>query len=605
MSNMIEKRILMALVAIVSVVSDILAQTDTTIYLDPAVVTGTKIEISKKLVPLAVSQITQSDIEQSGEINVLPMLNDVAPGVFVTERGILGFGVATGAAGKVSIRGLGGTPNTQVLMMIDGHPQYAGLFSHPLPDAYVSSDVEKVEIIRGPASVLYGANAMGGVINLITKRAEQPGWHGQLQAGWGSFGTQRYSASTQWTAGKWGIFAALNHDRTNGVRDSSDFRITNGYLKVTRELSEHWHAMADFNVAYFDYSDPGPTFAPASQYMDIERGKIAISLRNQYDRSSGTFQAYYNFGNHQISDGFSSVDHNAGFTLHQSFSLSKSGTLTAGLDFKNYGGNANRGFRANEDLSINELGIYTYYQHLLTDRFAINGGLRWENNEFFGNFLSPFAGTTLSVSDQSTLKGAVSRGFRSPAIFEMFLFLPNPELQPESLWNYELSYQYDLGGKLSLEATGFVMEGDNLIQLVFGPGGPARQNVANISHHGLELGARYLPLPGLKFTGNFSYLGMKDPLLAAPKYQFNFITQFNRDPYSFRLALRQISKLYTSLDPQTAENYTLLNLHATWKIAPTLQLQGSLRNLLDQSYQINAGYPMPGINWRIGFRWHF
>ena len=84
---------------------------------------------------------------------------------------------ASGAAGGISIRGIGGSPNTQMLVLIDGHPQFMGLMGHPLPDAYVASDVERVEVVRGPASILYGTNAMGGVINIITravyKRQEQ------------------------------------------------------------------------------------------------------------------------------------------------------------------------------------------------------------------------------------------------------------------------------------------------------------------------------------------------------------------------------------------------------------------------------------------------
>ena len=533
------------------------------------------------------------------------MLNDVAPGIFVTERGILGFGVATGAAGRVSIRGLGGSPNTQVLMMIDGHPQYAGLFSHPLPDAYVSSDVEKIEIIRGPASVLYGANAMGGVINLITKKAAQPGWHGRIQASLGSYQTQRYSASVQWKKDKLGFFAALSHDRSDGVRDSSDFRITNGYLKLDYDISDHWEAMADLTLASFDYSDPGPVMTPFPQYMDIKRGKAALSIRNDYERSSGTFQAYYNFGDHTISDGFNSVDHNVGLTLHQSFYLSQSGTLTAGLDYKNYGGNANRGFRANEDLSINEWALYTYYQQLISQKYSISAGIRWENNEFFGDFLSPFAGVTAAISKGSTLKGSLSRGFRSPAIFEMFLFLPNPDLQPESLWNYELSYQYDLGRSFSVEATGFVMEGSNFIQLVFGPGGPMRQNVGQISHRGFELAAKYTPFNGLHLSGNYSYLSTEKPILAAPRHQLNWIVRFDQKKYALRLALRQIKGLLTGLNPEVEQDYALVNLHSTWKVTPSLQLQAMLLNLLDESYEINAGYPMPGLNWRVGLRWMF
>lgn len=122
---------------------------------------------------MSVSQITAKEIEQTGHHNVLQTLNSFVPGIFVTERNILGFGVATGGSGGISIRGISSQPNTSVLVLIDGHPQYQGIFGHPLPDAYVASDVKKVEVIRGPASILYGSNAMGGVINMITKNARE------------------------------------------------------------------------------------------------------------------------------------------------------------------------------------------------------------------------------------------------------------------------------------------------------------------------------------------------------------------------------------------------------------------------------------------------
>ena len=112
--------------------------TGDTISLEEVVVTGSKIEVSRKLIPVSVTQISKQNIENTGEINILSALGTFAPGVFVTERNILGFGVSSGASGSISIRGISGSPNTNVLVLIDGHPQYQGIFGHPLPDAYVA-----------------------------------------------------------------------------------------------------------------------------------------------------------------------------------------------------------------------------------------------------------------------------------------------------------------------------------------------------------------------------------------------------------------------------------------------------------------------------------
>lgn len=87
----------------------------------------------------------------------------------------MGYGVSNGAAGGISLRGIGGSPTTGLLVLIDGHPQYMGLMGHPIADAYQSMLAEKVEVVRGPASVLYGSNAMGGVINIVTRRQREDG----------------------------------------------------------------------------------------------------------------------------------------------------------------------------------------------------------------------------------------------------------------------------------------------------------------------------------------------------------------------------------------------------------------------------------------------
>jgi outer membrane cobalamin receptor len=184
------KAIFTALLMLIANLAISQSPTDT-LNIEEVVVTGSKTEIARKLVPVSVSQISKKDIENTGEINVLPTIGNYAPGVFVTERNILGFGVATGGSGSITIRGISSSPNTSVLILIDGHPQYQGIFGHPLPDAYVATDVEKVEVIRGPASILYGSNAMSGVVNIITNKQRQDGLTSNLGASYGSYNTQK------------------------------------------------------------------------------------------------------------------------------------------------------------------------------------------------------------------------------------------------------------------------------------------------------------------------------------------------------------------------------------------------------------------------------
>ncbi|MDP4228623.1 MAG: TonB-dependent receptor plug domain-containing protein, partial [Bacteroidota bacterium] len=110
-----------------------------TVNLDEVVVTGTPVKVNKNNVPMSVSVISRQQISESDESALLPILNGRVPGLFVTERGITGFGVSGGGTGQITMRGIGGDPTTGVLILIDGHPQFMGIFGHPLSDSYIAS----------------------------------------------------------------------------------------------------------------------------------------------------------------------------------------------------------------------------------------------------------------------------------------------------------------------------------------------------------------------------------------------------------------------------------------------------------------------------------
>lgn len=126
------------------------------IRLEEVVVTGTMPKVNMRNIPMSISVINNAQIQNRLEPSLLPLLTEEIPGLFITQRGIMGYGVAAGAAGGMSIRGIGGAPTSGVLVLIDGHPQYMGLMGHPLADSYQSMMTERVEVVRGPASVLYG-----------------------------------------------------------------------------------------------------------------------------------------------------------------------------------------------------------------------------------------------------------------------------------------------------------------------------------------------------------------------------------------------------------------------------------------------------------------
>lgn len=593
---------------------DALAQlslTDT-IEIEEVVVTGTPVKVNRNSVPMAVSVVTRAQIEETGESALLPVLNGKVPGLFVTERGVTGFGVAQGSAGQISIRGIGGNPTTGVLMLIDGHPQFMGIMGHPLPDSYVASDVERVEVIRGPASILYGSNAMGGVINIITREQTQQGVRGNARISYGSFNTQKYMGSAGYKKNRFSAFVSLNRDKTDGHREHSEFEINNGYVKLGYKISENFHASTDFSLAGFEAADPGPDTlnAPIGEKIDITRGYWAMTLQNEWNKISGAVKLFYNFGEHNITDGFHSNDHNYGINFYESLKLFEGNNITFGVDYMNYGGKAENLKAMNgsgivfADTTISETGVYGFVQQKLANSFTLNAGLRFQNHTAYGNQWVPSAGFAWQLNESTNWKGTVSKGFRSPTIRELFLWGPNPDLNPETIMNYETGISKNFfENKLNAEITFFSVNGDNMIIRVPMEG---LRNSGEISNKGIEFSATGHPNEKLRIESTYSYTNMENPVYATPEHQLFLSAHYSWKKFQLMGSVHQIVDLDNDPSPVVnKEDYTMLKAKAVYKITPTIKWHLSGENLLNENYQVNRYYTMPGTTVFTGIGFSF
>ena len=595
--------------------------------IDEVVVTATRASVNRSNVPMTISVVNREEIEESSESALLPILSEYVPGMFVTQRGVTGFGSGSGA---ISMRGVGGSPTTELLVLIDGHPQYMGIMGHHLPDAYVASDVEKVEVIRGPASILYGSNAMGGVINIITRKQDKDGYSVNGQVMYGSYNTQKYMANGGFKKGKFSSFLSINHDQTDGHRPNSDFSITNGYIKLGYKLNEHFQMWGDASLASYKAQDPGTVMNPLIDNLaDIFRGVASLTIENNHDKVSGALKFFYNFGNHKINDGyyegdspkdyfFRSKDHNYGITFYESFRLLPGNLITAGIDYKNFGGKAWDDYTdANPDLvllpdtSLYELAGYVIVQQTLFDKLTVSAGIRIEKNERYGTEWVPQGGLAYRPFRHTVLKASVSKGFRSPTILEMYMFPPqNPDLLPERMINYEVSAEQGFfANRLIVGLTGYVANGSNQIMTQMVDGSPKNLNSGAFKNKGIELAVQWNILKNLNVRGNCSFLDMKKPILNSPEQQAYIMANYRLDKWTLSAGYRYIHGLYSKLQdttPSVTENYGLVNAKISYRLSKAWDFFLKGENLADQSYETMYGYPMPGItvfggiNLRIG-----
>lgn len=589
-----------------------------TIILDDIVVTGTMPKVNLRNVPMSISVVTGNKITQRLQPSLLPLLAEEVPGLFISQRGVMGYGVAAGAAGGMSIRGIGGSPTSGVLVLIDGHPQYMGLMGHPLADSYQSMMTERVEVVRGPASVLYGSNAMGGVINIITRKQESDGSHKSAQFSYGSYNTLSAELSGGFRKSQFYTNGSLSYNHSDGHRENMDFEQFNGYIKAGYDFTDNWNSFIDVNLSKSLSSNPGTVTSPIiDNDADILRGVASASLENNYDNTSGAVKLFYNFGTHNINDGyndyssfipdyrFRSNDQMFGASAYQSFSFFEGNKTTAGIDLQRFGGEAITKF-PNEpardstqvDIHLNNVAVYLNVQQTVMDeRLTFNAGIRLDHHELNGSEWVPQLGLSFTPTSYTSIKGILSKGFRNPTIRELYMFPPrNADLKAERLMNYEISLLQmlpEIG--ISLGINLFYIKGDNIIQTQIVEGRPLNVNSGEVENRGFEVTANYNISEELRLSANYSLLDMTYKIIGAPEHKFYVNANYNIGNWEISSGVQYLGNLYTAVRPEpVTENVWLWNARVNYKALEWLNIFVRGENLLGEKYEINIGYPMPG-----------
>lgn len=584
--------------------------------LSEVIVTGSNEAVGRNLLPYTVSTIGESQLEATGSTQLLSAVSGLVPSLFVSERNIFGFGISNGGSGGIKIRGVGGAPTNAVLMMVDGQPQFAGIYSHHVADFYQTEYVDRVEVLRGPASVLYGSNAMGGVINVITKNASSDGVRTTLTSQYGSYNTWLSSLTNTVRYDRFSSLVSLAYDRTDGVKKDFDFNQKNLYAKVAYDFSPNWSAAADYSLMQFIGNDPiYPTLSnPESTdvyHQDIIRGEASVSATNRYAGTGGSIRAYYSYGNHFVDDPrhFHSVDDRMGVIVYQNFSPWGGAKATVGFDFDRYtgkipvsGGNHHSpgSLSTMSRKSIMEYSPYvTLSQSLLNDILTVNAGLRMANSNRFDTQWIPQAGVAVH-SGGWRFKTSLAKGYRNPSFREMYLYrTANPALRPESMMNYEITVGRHFSRHLDFDITAYYSRGADMIQTV----DMKNVNTGKFINKGVELSARSHPVDRLQIWATYSYLHSSiRNLTAAPKNQYYLGLGWDAFPkFHVNAELKGVDGLYVA-DGISHQTYATVNLRMVYKIMTRLELFVNLDNITDTDYEINRGYTMPGFTAMGGFK---
>ena len=616
-------RLLLTGVCMVCMVAHAEESVTDTVRMDEVVVTGSRLATDVRYLPMTLNIVDRERLTLNERTSILPTVMEEVPGVLVTSRGIMGYGVSTGGSGSMSVRGLS-SGSGQMLVLIDGHPQYQGIFGHSIADSYQTLIADRVEVLRGPASLLYGSNAMGGVMNIVTRSLpEVPGsgcsQHTTVNVGAGSFGTVQAEASNQLRAGRFTSTAAAHYRRSDNHRPRMGFEQYGGFLSLGYMLSEHWNASAVADVTHFNASNPGTILSPKyDNDQSITRGSASLLIENRYERTSGALSVYDNYGNHHIDDGYSaggrpqtdyfrSRDAVAGVSLYQSLCASPSTRLTVGFDYRHIYGRAwyedkltgatvktpQRTMQSTHDHE-NELAGYADMSQELTRYVTLNAGLRYNHHTSAGSEWIPQAGLVIRPIDTGEFKFMFGKGFRNPTLKDMFLYGPaNEKLMAERMLNYELGWRHRLGA-LTYGLNLFLIDGRNMIQTVPVDGKMLNMNTGAFRNKGIEAEAAWKVNSHWRLNTNHSYLHTDARIVGASDYTGYVGADCLYGKFSAAAGLQQLAGLCTkTTDGAPKEHATLLHMTLAYRFCPALKVWARGENLLAQKYEINDGYPMP------------
>ncbi len=593
--------------------------------INTVVVTGTRSAADIRHLPMTVTTVGRDQLTANERTNILPTLMEQVPGLSVTSRGVMGYGVSTGAAGGIMMRGLS-SGSGQVMVLIDGHPQYNGVYGHSIADSYQTLMAERVEVMRSPASLLYGSNAMGGVVNIVTRKMQADGIHTNISAGAGSYGTIQAEVSNQARAGRFSSTVAAQYSRSDNHRPDMGFEQYGGYIKLNYELSNNWNIYGDIDLTHFNASNPGTVNQPKNENKQwITRGAASLVLENHYASTNGALSIYDNFGRHKINDGydanggtpqtdlFRSKDAVAGVSWWQSFNPFEGNHITIGIDYQHIYGRAYytdretnarvttpRRLMQSAHAHENEVAGYIDLRQDISSMFTIDAGIRYDHHSTAGGQWVPQAGIVFRPIASGEVKASVSKGFRNPNTREMYLYgtANSDSLHAESMMSYEVAWSQRLmDGRISYGINLFLIDGKNQIQTVAG----RNINSGEFLNRGIEANLTWHINEVVSVNTNHSYLHMHTPLVAAPKYKGYFGATLRKGDWTVNAGLQQVCGLYTAVGAnEQKETFSLLGATITYTLNPQARLWLRGDNLLAQNYEINAGYPMPKATFMAG-----
>ena len=610
---------------------------------DTVVITATRTDQPLALTGESLSVITAQQLRDQQTLAVSDALAQT-PGISV---------VRNGGVGQTTSIGVRGAPSGQTLVLVDG----VRINNPSAPDGsailadLLASNLERIEVLRGPQSTLYGSDAIGGVINLIGRRGSSSGCGVSGSAEGGSQRSWRGSIAACGAAGTLDYSAAVNAFHTDGI-SAADVRNGNHEADAYRNLGAsanlHWHASdvlsIDLRGYYvqartdFDgYPPPTYTFQDTLEYgkdrlLTTYLGANLLSAGGRFNQRLAVTSSYSDRKNFDptlvpIEDFYSRGD--AQRVEYQGvFDLSRSDQLSFGAESQRTRLTTGTPSSFNPDPvptrgTTRIDGAYLQYQTTLLQALTLTSGLRHDHHADFGSHSSFKFSAAWQLPDSTTvLRANYGDGFKAPTLYELFSPYSNPiaTLRPEVARGWEAGIdQRFYGGRVQIGASWFDRRTHDQIDFyscfaVVSPACAVRpfgyyDNIARSSAHGLELLWSLQLAPALSVKGNFTRLKAVDQLSGydlarRPRDAANLALQWmSAAGWSAGATLAYTGARFDdAYGGVPMPGYALVNLYGAHYFSAYCAVYARVENLADREYQPVAGYGATPRSYALGVR---
>lgn len=612
-----------------------------TYQVSEVVVTATRIPISAKDSPSPVEVIGSNALRNLNGGTIADALRS-SSSIFINDYG------ANGALKTVTLRG---TSAQQLLVLVDGNRFNS--FQNGLVDASLLplNNIERIEIVRGGSSALYGADALGGVVNILTRRPTSELLI-RTDAATGSFGFQKYSLEAQGNLGPVWLLVGYADDRgkddypspvpnsnsldTTVRRQNADFHRRQIYFSGTIKPDDRSLVTLLAQNILADRGVPGPLFAPGSTSQARQADNDANFLASYLSRNPNGTEFELQTGFHHslqryldpdpsfpidsyYENSFVNLNPQVRFLLSPNERLAVGGEFAEGIlgsnDFDNRITRVQKSFYVSNELQFD-------FQRTMADRISLYQTIRYDNISDVGYAVVPKVGINVRVMKEGEvhLRASLGQNFRAPTFNDMYYRgFGNPNLKPERSTSFDagVTAESDIGGRQSVEFTYFHIDTEN--RILFDLASFVPVNIGRAVSRGFEvkydgrflggmitLGANYTFDDARKKNRSSATDSTFDTqLLFVPRHLANLSVALHVTPATLNIIHTIVGSRYTSEDNSTLlSTYRLTHANVVlnfpfgrWKFFAKFEVN----NLFDYNYEVFLYFPMPKRNYRATF----